>query len=153
MPTFTTRSAIATTPENFWKTMSMSAVNAELAPLVRMTAPQQWRDCPLEQWATGKVLFRSTLLLFGLIPTDLHFLKLERIDPEGGFLERSHSLVNRLWLHERTTEPTSGGCIVTDTVTVESRLPGMATLMLPIFRFIFRHRHRRLREQYGVARD
>lgn len=151
MPSLTIETELATTPAEFWQSMSMDAVNAELGPLVRMTAPARWRSCPLEQWATGSVLFRSVVLLFGVVPVDVHGLRLERIDPEGGFLESSTSWMNRVWRHERTTAATKAGCVVRDTVTVESRVPGVAQLLLPVYRLVFRHRHRRLVAAYGVV--
>lgn len=149
MPSFTIRSRIATTPDRFWSAMSMRAVNAELNPLVHMTAPAHWRRCPLPQWETGRTLFRSWILLFGVLPVDRHALQLTDIDPAGGFRERPQSWANKLWQHERRTEVVPGGCEVMDTVTVHSRMPGMAVLMLPIYRLVFSHRHRRLKAHWG----
>lgn len=151
MPTFTLSSELSIPPARFWAGMSMSAVNAELSPLVRMTVPSDWLRCPLAHWATGRVLFRSVILLFGVLPVDVHSLRLEQVYPERGFLERSHSWANRLWQHERTTTATSAGCIVTDTVSVQGRVPWFALLLLPVYRQVFRHRHRRLKVLYGGA--
>jgi len=148
--TFTCQTEIRVTPAAFWQSMCMEAVNAELWPLVRMTVPVGLKQVSAEQWITGQPLFRSLILLFGVIPVDVHLLRLEQLDPGEGFLERSSSWVNRVWQHARHTTPTASGCIVTDTVTVESRLPGMAYLMLPVYRWVFRHRHRRLRRLYGA---
>ena len=152
MPSFTIRTELPrTTPEAFWAGMSIDAVNAELRPLARMGAPTAWRRCPLEQWTTGRTLFRSTIWLFGVLPVDLHSLRLEALHPgPRGFLENSHTLWNRRWRHERTTIPTAaGGLVVQDHLTVESRLPGAATLMMPVYRFVFLHRHRRLKVLHG----
>ena len=156
MPSFTIRTELPrTTPEAFWAGMSIDAVNAELRPLARMGAPAAWRRCPLDQWTTGRVLFRSTIWLFGVLPVDSHSLRLEALyaGPRG-FLEDSETLWNRRWRHERTTAATAaGGLLVEDRVTVESRLPGMAALMMPVYRFVFRHRHRRLRAMHGGGAD
>lgn len=130
----------------------MAAVNAELWPLVRMTVPAAWRACPLSQWTTGGTIFRSVILLFGWLPVDVHSLKLEQINPATGFVERSQSWLNRVWQHERTATRTAGGCTVTDTVTVQSRIPVVATLLMPVYRGVFRHRHRRLRALYSAPR-
>jgi hypothetical protein len=151
MPSFTVHSELHITPEAFWERMSMAAVNAELLPIVGMTAPSEWRTCPLEQWATGRVLFRSVILLFGFLPVDVHSLRLERVFPNSGFLERSHSWFNKLWEHERTTNPTAAGCLVTDSVVVQGRVPLVTALLLPVYRLVFRHRHRRLRVLHGHA--
>jgi hypothetical protein len=152
MPTFTISTELDVTPEAFWEHMSMAAVNAELSPLVRMTAPPEWQRCPLAQWTAGRVLFRSVILLFGFLPVDVHSLRFEHLMPEGGFVERSHSWANRLWQHERTTARTPGGCVVTDRLTVQGRLPLLAALLLPVYRLVFRHRHRRLTALYGAVR-
>jgi hypothetical protein len=152
MPSFAVRTELRITPAAFWERMSMSAVNAELSPLVRMTCPDRWRRCPLAQWSTGSVLFRSVVLLFGVLPVDLHSLRLESIyADERGFLERSHSWCNRQWQHERTTTATAAGCIVEDKVSVEGRIPAVTMLLLPVYRLVFLHRHRRLKVLYGAA--
>ena len=149
MQTFTLQTKLHITPEVFWQGMSMAAVNAELWPLVRMTVPPKWKSCPLEQWATGQPLFRSVILLFGFLPVDLHSLQLAHIYPRRGFVEKSSSWANRQWQHERTTEPTEAGCIVSDTVTVQGRIAWLAALLLPAYKMVFRHRHRRLGVFYG----
>ena len=127
----------------------MAAVNAELLPLVRMSVPPRWEACPLSQWPVGRVLFRSAILLFGFLPVDVHSLQLEQIFPGRGFVEKSHSWLNKRWQHERTTKPTGAGCIVRDTVSVQGRVPLLAALLLPVYELVFRHRHRRLRGVYG----
>ncbi|WP_284616715.1 hypothetical protein [Aquabacterium humicola] len=149
MPQFTQQSELPIPPEAFWAGMSMRAVNAELNPLVHMTAPPGWRDGPLDAWQTGRVLFRSWILLFGLLPVDRHALQLQSVNPAGGFVEESTSWTNRRWRHERSTRASPRGCVLTDRVTVESRLPGLAWLLLPVYRAVFAHRHRRLRRRYG----
>lgn len=149
MPAFTFSSALPISPAQFWASMSMSAVNAELFPLVRMGCPAAWQTAHLAHWTTGKVLFRSTLFLFGVLPVDVHSLRLEQIYPDRGFLERSHSWANTLWQHERTTTATPDGCIVTDSVLVHGRVPCITTLLMPVYRLVFRHRHRRLQVLYG----
>jgi hypothetical protein len=151
MPSFTLCTELKITPQAFWQQMSMAAVNAELRPLVRMTAPAAWRNCPLAQWASGRVLFRSVILLFGCLPVDVHSLRLVSVSPGHGFLERSTSWSNKQWQHERVTTSTAAGCVVTDTVTVEGRVPLITALLMPVYRLVFRHRHQRLRRLHGAA--
>jgi ligand-binding SRPBCC domain-containing protein len=125
---------------------TMEGVNDELRPLVRMTAPREGTiaDLPL-----GEVAFRSVLLAGGLLPFDVHFLRLEERS-EGRFLERSHSLLQRRWEHERVVEATpSGGARVTDRLRIEPRLPGSAWLVQRMAWATFRHRHRRLARRYS----
>ncbi|NRF68219.1 hypothetical protein HLB44_14595 [Aquincola sp. S2] len=152
MPQFTMQSELAIAPDRFWSGMSMRAVNDELNPLVHMTAPPAWRDGPLEAWQTGRVLFRSWVLLFGWLPVDRHALQLQAIDPAGGFVEESTSWTHRRWRHERSTGATPRGCLLTDRVTVDSRVPGLAWALLPVYRAVFAHRHRRLLQGYGAPR-
>ena len=148
---FSIRSELAIAPEDFWAGMSMDAVNAELMPLVRMTAPASWRQCPLPQWKTGEVLFRSVILLFGVLPVDVHSLSLDEVDPQRGFVERSSSWTNRLWEHRRTTTPSARGCVVTDEVGVVGRWRWLTRSLMPVYRAVVRHRHRRLRKRFGTG--
>jgi hypothetical protein len=126
----------------------MEGVNDELMPLVRMTVPRRARGLSLADVPLGVHEFTSYLLAGGVVPFDAHFLRLDEVG-DRRFLERSSSLLQRLWQHERTVEPDGTGCRVTDTVTFEPRLPGAARLVRPIVARIFRHRHRRLRARFG----
>jgi hypothetical protein len=149
MPQFTTRSILNVSPEQFWSSMSMEAVNWELAPWVRMSAPPEWQACTIDQWRPGEVLFKSWILLLGVLPSDLHSLRLLRIEAPEGFVESSTSWMNREWRHERHTRPHPQGCVLEDVVTVTGRLPWLTALLMPVYRLVFAHRHRRLRMRYG----
>lgn len=149
MPKFTTRSILKVSPEQFWSSMSMESVNWELAPWVRMSAPTQWRACAIDQWRTGELLFKSWILLFGVLPSDLHSVRLLHIDAAGGFVEASSSWMNREWRHERRTQAHPQGCLLEDVVTVTGRLPWITAALMPVYRLVFAHRHRRLRHKYG----
>jgi hypothetical protein len=65
----------------------MAGVNAELMPFVRMTFPRGAERIDKATAAAGKPLFRSVLLLFGVLPIDVHRLALVKLDP-GGRLPR-----------------------------------------------------------------
>jgi hypothetical protein len=135
----------------FERVMSAEGINFEMAPYLRMTVPRGLGALDLAEIEPGH-LGRSWILLFGLLPVDYDDLGLERIDPGRGFLERSTMLSQRLWEHERTIEPRpGGGCIVTDRVAWEPRLPLPGRLLTPLFGAFFRHRHRRLRRHFGAA--
>jgi hypothetical protein len=149
MHEFTLQSDLAIGPDEFWAANTMKSVNWELSPIVRMTALKEWRSCPINQWEVGCLLFKSWILLFGIIPIDRHSFKLRRIYEGSGFLESSSSWVNKEWLHERRTTVRGSGCTITDHVTVVGRFPMLTNLLMPVYRFIFRHRHRRLRRNYG----
>ncbi len=131
---------------------TMRGVNYELAPLVRMTAPAAFRERSIDEWQPGSPGFSSWILLLGLIPFDRHFFGMERVEPGRSFAERSASLLQKEWRHERSVEPIAPGrCRLTDRVTFEPRLPLVALFLLPIFRFVFQHRHRRLRARFGAG--
>ncbi|WP_394780219.1 hypothetical protein [Undibacterium sp.] len=151
MREFTVTSDLAIDAAAFCAAMSMQTVNWELSPIVRMSAPPQWADCALDQWQTGRVLFKSWIFLFGFIPVDLHAFRLEEITADVGFQESSSSWMNREWRHQRTVVACVGGCTVTDQVIVDGRVPFISLLLMPVYRFIFRHRHRRLLHRYGKA--
>jgi ligand-binding SRPBCC domain-containing protein len=103
----------------------------------------------VESVPVGQPLGRCPLLLLGFLPFDWDDLLIVRLDPPAGFLERSSMLSMRAWEHERTLEAVGGGCRVRDRVRFEPRQPLSGRLLLPVVRGIFRHRHRRLRRQFG----
>jgi hypothetical protein len=132
------------------RAMSEEGINAELAPLLRMTVPRGIESLDLDTIEPGP-LGRSWVLLFGLVPIDYDEIGLERIDPGRGFLERSTMLSQRLWEHERTLEPRGeGACEVVDRVAWEPRPPLPGALLRPLIGAVFRHRHARLRRRFGA---
>lgn len=128
---------------------SMDGVNYELAPLLRMTHPADVADLNPTNVPLGERLFRSWILLFGLIPFDYDDLVLVRVEEGRGFLERSSMLSMSVWEHERTLEDAAGGCVVTDRIRFVPRLPLIGRALRPLLRAFFRHRHRRLRAYFG----
>jgi len=144
---FEISSLVAATPEAVWARVStMEGVNDELRPLARMTYPRRAAGMRLDPAVVplGERLFRSWVLLFGFLPVDYDDLTLVRIEPGRGFLESSRMLSQRRWIHERALEPAAGGCRITDRVRFEPRVDLLGRAFLPVFRFFFRHRHRRL---------
>ena len=129
--------------------LTMKGVNSELSPLIRMTAPSEWSSKPIFEWPTGEVLFSSWILLFGILPVDRHTFFLQSIDRQRGFVEASSSLTNKLWHHRRQINRNGASCRLTDTVEFRCRLPLLAHVLGPVYRFIFRHRHQVLRSFYG----
>ena len=127
----------------------MDGVNAELAPLVRMTAPESVSTSTIFDWPVQTELFSSWILLFGFLPIDRHRFFLESVDPQSGFRERSCSWVNAYWCHEREIVPSESGCRVTDAVEYKSRVPLMDFALEPVYRLVFWLRHRHLRRWYG----
>jgi ligand-binding SRPBCC domain-containing protein len=151
MPTITHTSELAAPRDDVWRhATTMQGVNSELMPLVKMTVPSEARGLSIADAPTGEVAFHSWLLLGGALPFDRHALKLERIEPGWEFVEESTSLMQKRWRHVRTLEDIDGGCRVTDEVTVEPRVPFLASIAARIVDRIFTHRHEQLREQFGV---
>lgn len=146
---FEISSSLEISPDELSELLTMRGVNRELSPLIRMTAPAQWADRPIFEWPSGQALFSSWILLFGIIPIDRHRFFFRSIDRLRGFAEESSSLTNRLWHHRRDFDWHGTTCRVTDTVEFQSRLPVLAYILAPVYRFIFRHRHRVLRSHYG----
>ncbi len=128
---------------------SMQGVNYELLPLVKMTVPRAWRKAPVNDWPRNVRIFTSVILLFGLLPADLHVFRLKDAW-DNGFEEESKSLMNRKWNHRRTIERQGAGCVITDKVEFLPRLGIMGVVTKPIYAAVFRHRHGRLRARYAA---
>jgi ligand-binding SRPBCC domain-containing protein len=144
-------SLLAAPPDAVWARIStFEGVNDELRPLMRMTAPAHVRSLDPSEVVLGERIFRSWILLFGVIPIDYDDLALLALEPGRGFHERSRMLSMRVWEHERWLEPDGDfGCRIRDRLTFEPRLPGAGPLLERFIRMTFRHRHRRLRRRFG----
>jgi len=141
---------VPASPDVVWARVStFEGINAELQPLMRMTAPASVRALEPADVVLGERMFRSWVLLFGVLPIDFDDLTLVELEPGRGFLERSRMLSMRVWEHERRLQPVAGGCRIVDRLTFQPRLPGMGPLLERFIRLTFRHRHRRLRGQFG----
>ena len=143
-------SRVAAPPDRVWERITTAeGINDEMRPWLRMTMPRGVQSLSVDEVEVGKPIGRSWILLFGLVPIDFDDLKLERIEPGRGFLERSRMLSQRSWEHERTIAPDEGGSLVTDRIRWEPRLGLPASALRPLFRAFFRHRHRRLQSHFG----
>ena len=140
---------LARSADEVWSRVATpKGVNAELMPLVRMTFPRgaSLTDLPPERMGTP--VAACWLLALGLIPFDRHVLVLDHVG-DRSFSERSHSLMQREWRHDRSVTPDGDGCILTDRVKVLPRLPFLAAPTRWIVGRIFAHRHKRLRQLFG----
>ncbi|MDX1496165.1 MAG: hypothetical protein R3352_01285 [Salinisphaeraceae bacterium] len=117
--------------------------------MARMTAPTLWQQRPILEWPEKQTLFKSWILLFGVLPIDRHSFYFDKVDPASGFSEQSSSLTNANWCHTRQVLPSPMGCQVIDKLDYESRLPLLGSLMKPIYQLVFWIRHRNLRARYG----
>jgi ligand-binding SRPBCC domain-containing protein len=143
-------SRLSASPEAVWERVStFEGVNDELGPVLRMTAPASVRALDPADVVLGERIFRSWVLLFGVLPIDYDDLTLIALEPGRGFHERSRMLSMRVWEHERTLTADGSGCVVRDRLGFEPRLPGMGPLLERVIRATFRHRHKRLRRRFG----
>jgi len=143
-------SLVQAPPERVWeRIITPAGINYELRPWMRMTLPRGIERIDLETVELGKPIGRSWVLLFGVLPFDYDDITLVELEPGRRFLERSPMLSQRSWQHERIVEPTGGGSRVTDRIRMEPRLGLPAAPLRPIFRAVFRHRHRRLRAWFA----
>ncbi len=150
MVEFEVSSTVAAQPEAVWaRVASFEGVNDELMPIVRMTCPPAFRRIDPAVVPLGRPWFRSWLLLFGVLPFDWDHLRIVALEPGRGFHEDSTMLSQRRWVHRRSLEPVAGGTRVTDRIAFEPRLPFLGGLLRPVFRSVFRHRHRRLAARFG----
>lgn len=150
---FSIESRLRESADNLWTQVTqMRGVNWELAPLVYMTAATRWKNQPLATWPLNRRVFRSLILLFRIIPVDVHSFRLAAME-KFRFEEDSTSWMNASWKHTRTLIPKSdGGCVVRDEIRYASRIPFMGRLYLPVYRFVFANRHRWLRRRYGLGK-
>lgn len=132
-------------PELWDAVSSMDGVNRELWPVV-MSAPRGARID--HQTPLGTVAFRSLLSIAYVLPIDLHWLRLMKVEPGQGFEESSWSLSEKRWEHRRRLSPTASGCDVEDEVVFEPRFAAPA--IKAVVSRIFRRRHAYLANQYGA---
>jgi hypothetical protein len=143
--------------EVWGRAITEEGINDELSPILRMTMPAGLRGKTIDTVEVGKPLGRSWILLGRLVPVDYDDLRLVELEPGRRFLERSRTLAFSVWQHERIVEPVGeASCRVTDRLGFELKrpvawIPGSARLATAIVRFLFRHRHRRLRSAPFLA--
>ena len=148
--TFEVSSVVAAARPDVWaRITSIDGINGELMPLFRMTHPPHMKDLSTVDVVPGRRIFRSWVLLFGVLPVDYDDLTLTRLTPGIGFREQSPMLSQRLWIHERTLEDVPGGCRVTDRITYEPRFAWLAPVYRAVLPRVFAHRHRRLRRYFA----
>lgn len=142
-------SQLNATPEAVWTWMvSVDGISRELSPILRMTTPRGVRTLSDVQIQPGQRLFRSWLLVLGVLPMGYSDLTLLELESGVGFVEQSPMTSMRLWRHERRVRAEGRGASrLTDRLTFE---PAIArALTTRIIRWMFEHRHRVLRAHFG----
>ena len=98
----------------------------------------------------GERIFRSWVLLFGVLPIDFDDLTLIALEHGRGFHERSRMLSMRVWEHERALEPVARVAAGFSIASPSSRgYPASDRCLSASSVLTFRNRHRRLRRQFG----
>jgi ligand-binding SRPBCC domain-containing protein len=142
--TFT--SVLGAPPEQVWKWItSVDGISAELSPIIKMTAPSSTKGLTDVTFMPGERLFRSWVLLFGVLPVERADLTLVSLNEGKGFVEESPMLSMKLWRHARSISPTFNGTTLTDEVTFEPRFATDSIRWL--IQKVFEHRHRVLRKR------
>jgi ligand-binding SRPBCC domain-containing protein len=134
-----------------WKWItSVEGISAEMWPLMRMTVPQRIKTLTDADVRPGHRLFRSYILLFGILPIDYSDLTLLELTSGRGFIEQSPMGSMRLWRHERqltTAEGPDSSVMLTDRLTFDPRFArAVVAWFVGMF---FRHRHAVLRKHLG----
>ena len=128
---------------------SPAGVNRELFPLARMTFPRSVERLAFDAEHLGQRLFRSWILLLGVLPVDYDDLTLLRVTPGMEFVEVSPMLSQREWHHQRTLTPVAGGTRLVDTVCFVPRVAALGRPYQVVFAQTFALRHRNLRRLFG----
>ena len=138
-------SVVAADAERVWRdATSLAAINAELMPLLKMTSPRRWSGRTLDEVPLGQRLFRSWLLLLGVIPVDYDDICIIEIGPGYRFLKRSEMMSASTWEHERiVVEELPGTCRITDRVRFTARWLPLGPLLRGFVPRVFAHRHSR----------
>lgn len=144
-------STLSCSPETAWSWItSVQGISKELRPYLRMTTPHDVRRLSDIQFVAGQRLFRSYVLLFGILPIDFSDLTLIELNPMKSFKEESPMGSMRFWRHERSIVHSPGPL---QKITIKDQLtfvPRFAPKIVAWFiHQIFTHRHRVLRAGLG----
>jgi len=132
--------------------VSVEGIGREMWPVLRMTTPRGVGSIAELEVRPGERLFRSRLLLLGVLPIGRSDLTLVELVPGEGFVEESPMTAMKRWRHERRIAPGAGGggSVLTDRLTFEPRwAKGIVAWCIGRF---FRHRHAVLRRHLGGER-
>jgi ligand-binding SRPBCC domain-containing protein len=140
-------SELPASSEVVWRQIaSAEGINAELWP-IRMHLP---RAVDVLASASEENARGVLISLLGIVPIDWHWLRLESLAIGQGFHEVSSSLLMKRWVHIRTLEPRGDYCTLRDHVELTPRLGILAGIVAPIYRAVFRRRHRALQKHFAM---
>jgi ligand-binding SRPBCC domain-containing protein len=149
---------LAAPADQVWSAaLTEEGINDELRPWLRMTMPRAVEPgMTIEDVPLGTPIGRSWILLGRFLPVEYDDLCLVGRGPGMRFVERSRMASARSWRHEREVVALGDDtCEITDRLELEPRAVlqavGGARVAERIVRFLFTHRHERLRERWGDA--
>ena len=147
------KSVLEAPAERVWAYVTdFEGINSEMSPLLRMTSPRQSTRLSPELVRPGERLFRSWLLLFGVLPIDYDDLTIAELGPGYRFLERSQMFSAPVWEHERLVEPMgSHSCQVIDRIRFAPRSRAHGLVLGWFVPRFFAHRHQQLRRKFGAG--
>jgi ligand-binding SRPBCC domain-containing protein len=150
---FSITSFVKTPREAVWSRISqISGVNEEFYPILKMTCPEpNMRISPSH--ITGKPLFRSWLLLLGIMPIEYDLIQIVACEDGVGFTEKSSMALMSEWHHQRILVSTARGTRITDNLKFRPRrgVFFLGWLFKRIVAALFRYRHHRLGEMFGSS--
>lgn len=139
-------------PELVWEWItSIKGISAEMWPFFRMTTPKGIRSLSDMQIKPGVRMFRSYVLLFGVLPIDYSDMTLVELDYGWGFVEQSPMGSMKSWRHERRIAPCPSepsAVLLVDQLTFRPRIA--QRLVEWFIRKVFTHRHKVLRASLDV---
>jgi ligand-binding SRPBCC domain-containing protein len=145
----TFESRLAASAEELWSwSTSVAGIAAEMRPFLKMSAPKDKSSLLDFAVDIGQPLFRSWILLFGILPIDRSNLTLLEIEQGHRFVEQSPMLTMRLWRHERIITRDAQYAIITDQLEFIPRFAaGLAQRFVYLF---FTHRHSVLKRVFNI---
>lgn len=147
---FSIETLINADKQTLWKHITqMKNVNAELMPFAKMTYPKDRSEIGNNDVPMNQTLFVSYVFLFGFIPVDIHYLKLDKIDFGSAFYENSTTMTHKYWKHTRTLMEQNGKTLVRDEVHFSPRFAPLGNVMLPLIKRVFENRHKSLSKMFG----
>jgi len=121
-------------------------VNFELFPMMKMTTPSAYKIMPLENFPVNVFVFKSIVLLFGLIPIEVSSIRLKFVKKNEGFIEESKMLLSRDWKHTRNLSNVDGKCKLEDIIEVRPRWFLLKPVLWVFIKLLFANRHRRVKK-------
>lgn len=130
------------------RVVTPAGINHEMRPWMTMSVPRRAVDLTIDNVEVGVPVGRAWLRLFGVLPFDYDHLSIVELEPGRRFREESTMATMRLWVHDRTVEPSAdgSGSVVTDRVELTPRwwIRWAGPMLQTVLEQFFRHRHRRL---------